>query len=208
MVVLLNPAFQATRYAPIHRILASQSESWRRYSAPLLVLITAQSDWATRIAFQFGRFANSLLESELGQEEHDINLKTPGHVLDYVTHWLTRTDGAIEPCRGWISTENIQAPKELLEQTIKNLEVELMQRDEFMTANKDGAGKIALRKEWSRTFCGGGILKHEKLSPNAPIWNVRVTDSSIINGHNDISQPILTNLLRQLYVDSVQYPSK
>ena len=210
MVVLLNPAFHATRWVPIHRVLAAQTDPWQHYAAPLLVLITADSDWATRIAFQFGRALNSVFESELGQEEADINKKTPGHVLDYVTYTLERTDNGVEPCEGWKPAEEISDPAKSEEQTKINLDVENKHRSRYFDPYRQPNGEIILPVNWARSFCGGARVVHQRdrLSPHSPVWNVRVTDKEIINGHNDIAKPILTNLLRQLYVDSIRFPSR
>ncbi len=217
MVILLNPAIEAIRYTPLHRIV--EQGSWNRYSAPTLVLITAQSDWATRIAFQFGRFINTLLESEVSDEERDANKKTPGHVRPYLTHFMSSSPQDDGACRDWkdpFSDGATQAQQ--IEQMRRNLDIERDNDAEFFkqwstserrTSEVRAADATDLQPKWIRHFCGGARLAHNieyGSSPHAPVWNIQVTDPAIINGHNDISQSILTNMLRQLYVDSVKYP--
>ena len=75
-------------------------------------------------------------------------------------------------------------------------------------ANNNGAffaGKSMLPDHWGRPFCGGAILTHTQYDPNSPIWNVE-TGKEIIASHDDISGPVLTNFLRQLYHDSIAFP--
>jgi hypothetical protein len=63
----------------------------------------------------------------------------------------------------------------------------------------------ALDNHWQRTFCGGAQLTHKQHNPNSVIWNVQ-TDSSIMTGHNDITNPLLIDFIRQLYRDTLHYP--
>lgn len=212
MVVLLNPAFEAVRYSPLHRIL--ESANWSRYSAPMLVLLTSDSDWATRIAFQFGRFVNTLVESEVSPEERDVIKMTPGHVRPYVTHFLERSRSPAQVCPGWqdpfARNPDGSIPEEATRIARIEANFELEKANSLAFFQRWGAGSpLRLQPKWTRTFCGGAELRHDDefdLPANSPIWNVRVTDPTIISGHNDISQPILTHLLRQLYVDALQYP--
>ncbi len=212
MVILLNPAVEAIRYTPLHRIV--EQGSWNRYSAPTLVLITAQSDWATRIAFQFGRFVNTLFESEVSVEERDANKKTPGHVRSYLTHFLSQSTVDEGVCPGWKDPfADGSSSEQQVEQMRTNLEIERLNDAELFNASRSPEQTTSpvelLKPNWVRHFCGSARLMHESgygLSSNSPVWNIQVTETQIINGHNDISKPILTNMLRQLYVDSVKYP--
>jgi hypothetical protein len=49
------------------------------------------------------------------------------------------------------------------------------------------------------------VLRQIKTDPNSPVWNVS-TDGAIIPGHNEITQPVFVNFVRQLYHDTVIFP--
>ena len=78
-------------------------------------------------------------------------------------------------------------------------------RNDRIYNNAFFAGSITLPKNWSRSFCGGAVLTHTQYDPNSPVWNVE-TGKEIIASHDDISGPVLTNFLRQLYHDSIAFP--
>jgi hypothetical protein len=208
MVVLLNPAFEATRYTPLQRVAARRD--YDHYQAPLLVLITSTADTATRRFFNLGRRVNSFFEHEASKEETIANVNTPGHVEGYITHELTRSpeqQAGATPCRAWV-------PPKTVEDMRSNLKLEAEAAQAFFAAQgtRNDSHQITLKPGWVRTFCNQTTLKHvvrpvskdspyQQNHPNVSIWNVR-TDSSIIAGHSDINGPLLTNFIRQLYHDS------
>jgi hypothetical protein len=202
MVVLLNPAFEASRYTPLHRIVTSPRRQFTRYQPPILVSVTSTADWATRYAFRAGRFVNTLFENTASDEEALAIKNTIGHVDLYVTHELTKTAADPPECRGWRDVMTVAATDRPA-QMRANLAAEATNNAAFFGPD----AQPSLKDGYSRLFCGGTRLQHVKYSPNSPIWNVR-TNSEIMNGHSDIRGTELTNFLRQLYKDSYSYPSQ
>lgn len=196
MVVLLNPAFEATRYTPLHRIATHRK--YAKYQAPIFVSITSTADWATRYAFPAGRFFNTIFETTASREENAANNNTIGHVPLYITHRLSLAKEEPAACAGWKDLRNVK-PEERLQQMKDNLRAERINSDAFFE------GKVTLPDHWVRPFCGGAVLTHTRYGANSPIWNVE-TDKAMIASHDDISGPVLTNFLRQLYRDSITYP--
>lgn len=204
MVVLLNPAFEASRYTPLHRVAVSPHAGYRRYQAPLLVSVTSGADRATGWAFPAGRFINTLLEREAGDEERVATKYTMGHMTDgdetnYITHTLTTTPVIPAGCQGWEPLSGILDAERREAQARTNLRAEEENTDHFPGTRR------ALEKGWQRTFCGGAQLSHTNHDPNSVIWNVH-TDETIMGGHNDIENPKLIDFLRQLYHDALRYP--
>jgi len=214
MVILLNPAFEATRYTPLQRVAARRT--YDHYQAPILVLITSTADSATRVFFKLGRKLNSVFEREASEEESLANVNTPGHVEQYITHELTRSpepQAVSAPCRAWVEPKTAEDMR-------FNLQLEGEAAQAFFAAQgtpNDGT-QITLNKGWVRTFCGQTTLKHvtrpastdspyQQNHPNSPIWNVR-TDHTIIASHSDINGPLLINFIRQLYHDSATFPAR
>jgi hypothetical protein len=190
MVVLINPAFEATRYAPLHRIATADRHD--AYQSPLFLAVTTEADLATRVFFPLGRYLNAVFQRHASDEERLGNRRTPGHMAAYITHTLTRV--AEEPCSGWHDPVAVQGP-DRTEQVGRIADIEIAHALAF----HEDVGK--LQANWTRTLCGGALLRHHQHDHRTSIWNVR-TDGSVMSGHSDISNPTLSAFLRQLYRES------
>lgn len=198
MVILVNPAFEATRYQPIHNL--ARRVRLPKYEPPTLLLVTSKADPATGTAFPLGRFFNTLFQRPfVSEEEEYAATRTPGFVDRYITHQLT-SDGST--CPGWRSGEKEETSAE--EESVRkrrmreNAAWELARHDEWRTYLADRQG--ALPPGWKRQFCGGTAILHQRYEPHWPVWNV-VTDGRIIPNHSDIMGESLHAFFRQLYLD-------
>jgi hypothetical protein len=79
VVILLNPAFEASRYTAIDDI-TRKNEHFSHTQPPLLISISTENDWATKRAFPIGQW----LSSSRAQRE----LSTLGNYNPYFTHDL------------------------------------------------------------------------------------------------------------------------
>lgn len=205
MVILLNPAFEASRYTPLHRIVTDNdpNRSFNHYQAPILVSITSSADWATRWAFPLGRFLNTIFEQKASPEESTAIKNTMGHVDLYITHKLSKMAPDPNKCQGWKDISTVE-PTKRSEQMLINMAAE-NENDRHFFDQYGQNGRTNLPDGWTRKFCGGAVLSHVRYKSNSPIWNIR-TDESLMTGHGDIWDTALTNFLRQLYKDSSVYP--
>ncbi|MBN8990153.1 MAG: hypothetical protein J0H42_18055 [Rhizobiales bacterium] len=80
-IILLNPAFEATRYSAIDGFIRSR-ECFSRAQAPLMVTISSKGDWATRFAFPLGQW--------LGLARDERELQTLGNYKPFWTHSLDK----------------------------------------------------------------------------------------------------------------------
>lgn len=213
LVVLVNPAFEASRYEPLHAITARQT--YRTRQRPVFIAVTAENDWATGKAFRAGRIFNTLLESERTDRGREANKKTVGHVRRYRTHVVRHCrnvpieeQSALQRKCGCAKAteESAAAPPDLVKEreAISEFETEW-----------SGAPEGGLKDNWVRHFCGGAILSHvkqsnseyledeEKYDANNPFWIVSA-DPGIIDGHNGISKPAFTDFLRQVFYEAVE----
>lgn len=188
MIIIANPAIEALRYTPLHR--AAAASTFDEYQTPIFVSITSTADWATRLAFPAGRYLSTVLENHASQEEREANRSTIGHVDGYITHELGVT-GAV--CEGWKAADKGTLPT--LEQASKNLDLEISNASRFFA-------NLPASPNWSRSFCGNTALRHTGGDRYSPIWNIRTT-GEIVPGHNEISEPIFINFVRQLYHDVI-----
>lgn len=210
MVVLLNPAFEASRFEPLRRAADRYRPPLRR--PPLMVLITTENDVPTRYFFPLGRFLNTLSERPVTNTEQGEAIRTtPGHMADYITHSLTLGPN---PCPRWVAAA--QADSRSVLDSGETMETENAKRFYVPDSKADNG---TMRTTWRRAFCGGAVLETVQIktgnvlqtevarpvrNPNPLIWNVRTT-KEMIDGHGGITLPAFIDFVRQLY-DDVKLP--
>jgi len=202
LVVLMNPAIEATRIVPF---FAALNEYTRKRvdllssaQPPRLVVLSSQGDWATRGTFPVARVFSTMLESyqdsrmttPYGQDiefrERRLDWQTMGNAEALQTHQpLRRTapnpwDGQCPPAR-----------PEWLSHAIDDRKAEQRHKGEAET----GAG-------WSTLFEGTGItLVHRGVTtPSNPLW-ILAADTELIPSHSGITNPVLICLLNELLGD-------
>ena len=201
MIVLINPAFEAVRYQPLHQ--AAMNYKSKVVQPPLLVTITSSADSATRVWFPAGRFINSIFERPVSSDEQSYAMKrTHGHIELYQTHELVALGN--KACPGW------QAPGPLSSSDssvmLKNKAIEELNSARFFQQNTEATG--LLRQHWTREFCGGVTLSqmdpsdpNQNRDPNSLVWNIH-TDDTLIKSHSDIMGDKFLEFVRQLYDDT------
>jgi hypothetical protein len=200
MIVLINPAFEAVRYQPVHQAAINYKN--RVAQPPILVTITSTADLATKDAFPAGRFLNSIFERPVtSEEQNEAMTHTHGHIELYQTHELIRI--ASEPCPGWQKPGPLSSSDK--DQILKNKAIEVENSARFFNQYTQDNG---LLRPWVRDFCGGVRLVQLKQSdprqnrdPNSLVWNIR-TDASLIPGHSEIMGDEFLEFVRQLYDDT------
>ncbi|CCD84251.1 exported protein of unknown function [Bradyrhizobium sp. ORS 285] len=85
-VLLLNPAFEASRYSTIDSFMRNE-EVFPPEQPPLVVTVSTDNDWATKLAFPLGQFADFSFDKRA--------LVTLGNYAPFYTHSLLRTE---TPC--------------------------------------------------------------------------------------------------------------
>lgn len=163
LVVLLNPAFEALRYAPAFDMSQSRC-SFFDDQAPKLAILTSETDKATDWLFPLGRTFTTVFETHGTLEREDCGYRTTldegeadrntvGHYQPLVSHRLTLA--------GEQKAEQVASPGKL-----KNV-----------WANQINGGS---------TRFGNALLTHlKKTVPRSPYLNIRVSEE-LMDGHNDI----------------------
>lgn len=186
LTVLLNPAFEGERevnlwQTALNRKYLTKLESPSRLpqneeqpgaagaQMPVLVTLQSKGDWATHYVFPPARFISSAFENTPGAGEYARSLKAAGWVALYQTHTLSP---------GRANT-----------------------RDRCVAADSN-----------PRWFCPFDTIHNEKerqplilrwTGPQhrpafLPLWTVAV-DKSIMNGHDDISNPLVVRFIAKLF---------
>jgi hypothetical protein len=187
LVILINPAFEATRYEPIRRLVAAPRQ-YVPWQAPALVTVTSSSDSATGVAFPLGRSMNTALERFRDDEKADA-LNTPGHLQKFQTHTLSAPPGAKDqPMSAFIGDPRAET-------------------EAFDSFNQRWRPDGLLQPNWERIYADGAVLKHTAYDPNNPFWVV-TADPTVIDGHNDIQSGVFVAFVRQLYDDLFRLQAK
>jgi pimeloyl-ACP methyl ester carboxylesterase len=192
LVILINPAIEATRIVPFFGSLNEYTnrtvDLFVDAQPPRLVILSSEGDWATRKTFPTARVFSTLLESyqdrplrtpygqELAMRERYLDRQTMGNVEELQTHEPLKRpksgtwDGRCPPFdRDWLS-----------------LAVAERRAEQQRNGNSDSGDG------WSHTFEGTGItLTHRGVTtPTNPLW-IMAVDSKILSGHSAIAEPIL-----------------
>ncbi len=192
LVVLMNPAFEALRFASLYDL---SQEGCRKYfdsQLPKLAILTSEADYATRYAFPAGRMLSTLFESHVTLERHycdkpgsggiqsmqiaegEADRNTVGHFQPYLTHRLNPAEVAMARSKGF---------------QIKQIQTNWAQQ----------------QNSGSLDFVGARLEHFGRTSPLNPYLNIQV-DRALIGGHNDIWQPEITAFIRDLIVISTTPP--
>jgi len=202
LVVLVNPAIEATRIMPFFAALNEYTRKHVDLLSPAqparLVILSSAGDWATRGTFPVARAFSTLLESyqhsrivtpygqAIDMRERQLDWQTMGNAEALQTHQpLRRTapttwDGKCPPAR-----------PEWLSQAIAERKAEQRRKGEAAT----GAG-------WSTVFDGTGItVSHRGVTtPSNPLWILAV-DTELIPSHSGIANPVVICLFNELLGD-------
>lgn len=196
LVILVNPAFEATRYQPLVTAALARG-GFPPDQRVCFIAVTATNDEATRIAFPLGRWFGTRFEATrrgaypgLPREaQRDANLKTIGHLSWLTTHRLTAPDGANAA---------------LLEKFDGGWRPVLAEEDAaFGAFNARFRPGGILQEGWRRDYTSGASLEHVAGNPANPFWVVEAS-REIIDGHNGIFGVVFLNFLRQLCDDRLR----
>ena len=197
MSVLVNPAFEGTRFEPLAEAAANrqyydaQDNNPRNWTAQLPILVIAQSkgDWATGSAFPIFRFFTTLFEKTDGPER-STNLRTVGWSRRYVTHELTLRD-ADPVCGNNVGATDVES-KLPAEATWAKARL----RNRFREIDRpelDMCDGLVLKR-----VADGDSAKPLDRPPHMPLWVIQ-TDTRVVKDHNDYLDPHLFDFIRQLY---------
>ncbi|MBQ5950232.1 hypothetical protein [Massilia sp. ST3] len=200
MIVLINPAFEAVRYQPVHR--AAINYKSKVAQPPLLVTISTSGDTATRTFFPVGRLMNSIFQRPTTSvEQAKAMTRTHGNFGMYHTHRLTRLEK--DRCEGWQPPGPLSSKDK--DQVLENKRIEIDNSRRFFERY---TGSDGLLTPWVRDFCGGVQLSllessdpNHNRDANSLVWNIR-TDASIIPNHSAIEKWRFLEFVRQLYADT------
>jgi hypothetical protein len=171
LVVLVNPAHEASIYESIHRL--TRNQHYQPTQLPVFLTVSSEGDWPNRDAFPFGRTLGTLHEPKGPGDQRSEKIRTLGHHKPHITHCLTLISGP--PCKGFPpkpAPPRVQLPERLF-----------ALRPEFIEMGKD-------RSDGATSFYGVG----DPIDPNNPFLVAKAT-TPVVAGHNDMFNPNLIEFL-------------
>jgi len=183
LVVLINPAFEASRFTPLHDIAEDMSKAreYSCYQSPTMLVISAKNDIPNELAFPVGRRFSTLFERyRKDKPQSTLDRQTVGQYKPYFTHILTR---------------KIDVPEDIAKQT----------KAAYMLGYRWAMGpKMSDNEKRSLDFYDFKLstigIAHDPLNP---LYVIRVEDTTIMDGHNgffDSSKFKLLDFLQQYLV--------
>jgi hypothetical protein len=185
-VILLNPAFEASRLYSLNQMAISIGQ-YPTNQRPALSIFTSKGDWATHYAFPIGRFFSTMFEKNRDDQQKHANRDAVGWFTPFVTHDLVYNTNA-EALASGNSTFNLTTKKhelhapDKLQSSINNVHT---QRAKWHPNNVTAA----------TYYFDDSILKPRwNYRPGDPFLIVSV-DKKIMKDHDDITNPVLINFL-------------
>ena len=200
LIILINPAFEATRYQPLLTALLARP-GFPPDQRPCFLAVTATNDWATGWAFPIGRWLATRFEAVrrralLGLPEdaqRQANLRTVGHLPWLRTH---RLSAPLQP-----KAPGAAAAQAYTGSSPPDADAEKLAFEEFTRVYRpDGH----LKPGWQRSYTRGALLEHLAGNPDNPFWIVEATPE-VIDGHDGIFRPVFLDFLRQLCDDRLRH---
>ncbi|MFT3792778.1 MAG: hypothetical protein QM741_17290 [Rudaea sp.] len=231
LILTINPADQAARFAPLWR--AARAAQPHSYHAPVFVSITSADDWATRYAFPVARFFNTLSNRypATADTERDAATQTLGQDQEYVDYTLNTLSNlkqdkqlagaksieADATCEALRNDPDFSARYTTEIRRLNGLEQALRaEPDANCLASPPQAGcksaaTAAGVAPFPRQFCIAGaadtaialLPRNADVNLDSPIWNV-YTSHPVLSSHSDLLNPILIDFLRQLYEEGTR----
>lgn len=196
VILLLNPAFEASRFEPVFQVAKDQltGDGQRSYSAdqrPLLVSITSEADLATKLIFPLGRSVNSVFQHEGWTDQDDCSdtdaaQRQPAHTssLSHGEQYLKHQD----ECSKANYAKRIE--KIANTHTIGHMERYRTHQLSLATAANSSEPSLAIE-------CKVSANPLIASANSFPLWNM-FASKQVINGHHDIYQNKLWDFVSTL----------
>lgn len=192
LVVLINPAFEATLFASLSD-MSTERGTYFPSQLPLVAVLTSEADDATKRAFPLGRWLSTLFEKSHVMERRNpvtssderidgqaANVTAVGHFAPYRTHTLRANDER------------------------KSAEVAPSDPGEIALRSKESGTRWADDKPGSAISFGDVTLRRSDTSAGRNPYIVAYVDRKLIKDHNHIDDPRILDFISQLILISTQ----
>lgn len=194
LVVLANPAFEASLYAPFEELL-QRYPLFGPKQRPVLVILASETDSDTRVLFKLGRSLSTLFQRTGPRSPRETLVTTVGNYDPFVTH---RVD-VIEP--------GPKAQKASMMGTVEHCACTLPMREldsemqdrlaEMLSASARGEAVPVQPSPCPGVETIGSVKLTCKAEHQLPLWVVRASNE-VISGHSGFFTRPVSDLIRGL----------
>ncbi len=216
LVVIINPAFEANRFASLSD-MSTREQSYGEEQLPNLLVLMSEDDIATRKAFPAGRWFSTFFERErdtlrynpaLGRDEEISqrkgNLKAIGHFDSYTTHDLRYIDDDYQPpSSGKCDHASVSA-----EVSARRGSRKAVSSSKVLESYARLADAWYADRPGSRIETDGIALTRRDNSVGRNPYLVVAVDGRLSAGHNEICSPDLWRFVAELVQVSTQGQDK
>jgi hypothetical protein len=196
LIVLMNPAFEASLYAPLHDIDAG----FGRFSpaqSPVLVIVASETDGPNRMWFPLGRRIDTLFQKTGERSTREQIVTAVGNYEPFWTHRLT----AIDPPAQTDGKQRFRAKAKDCSCALPLATIEDAEAN-YLNSLLTGSVQRAEMPAGAAADYGRARLQTLKpIDPHDPFWVVRASDD-VVSGHNGIFTSYLTDFVRRIIIES------
>ncbi len=195
IVLLLNPAFEASLYAPLYDVAAGFGRFSPRQT-PVLVTIASETDNPNRTWFPMGRRLDTLFQ-KTGERSSRAEIVTAvGNYEPFWTHRLTARDpppkGKAPEVHSSSSRCSCELPLDPIDESEAKYLGALLTGGRIRTESSAGAAMPY----------GRAVLTTLKpIDPNNPFWVVRASNE-VVQGHSGIFSTYLIDFVRRVIIEA------
>lgn len=215
LVVLINPAFEGSKYEPLYDI--SRNRCFPESQRPVMLVVTSKEDGATKTAFRLGRWFSTFWERAQTENQAKTILNTVGHLKRYKTHDLCLKaggacrdyDGFDEPEAKECQCRYLKNTPEVMNALLEEVEYYSDQYSSSKITSTDpiDPGKISTNLAQEISYGDEiSLIPSDQYSERNPFLVIS-TDGHLIQGHNEIYGEEFTNFLRRFYLRHIYFPT-
>ena len=196
LVVLVNPAFEASLYAPLNELMGYFTEFSPRQS-PLMVILASETDTTTRFYFKVGRWLETVFQKTGPRSPRDMLVRTVGNYDPFITH-----KASVAPDAGVERPKTLRGVVDDCECTLPTSEVDTATVDRLLQVFRMSPEEASAALK--PMLCPGserlGIVALDcavTRPPGLPLWVVRTSDD-VVSGHSGFFTRPVTDIVRNL----------
>jgi hypothetical protein len=205
LVVIVNPAYEASQYYPLFDVATNRC--YPATQKPVLLTVTSSADLATGMAFPLGRSVSTLMETYQGPRQSRSDRTAVGHFPPFHTAVL-RGPKRIESPPEQSNDCNCPFLEQLpsarrLEALETHRAAQLARKAHAQMITRPGASAEA--EPPPQTYGIATLHPRAEYAPNFP-YQMIYTDDTVIPSHNDVFSTPFVDFLRHYYIANVYVP--
>jgi len=200
LVLLINPAFEASAFAPLHE-LADALGTCSPRQAPVLVVIGSENDTPNRVWFRTGRWVQTFMQSTGPRSGGPLLTTAVGSYDPFITHRVESVAPSRAPApRTHVSDCACELPIGELSPEESRMIGDFLRTRRF--ASPWGSEDVCEECEGGLTLGTARLTCLPGIIPTRPVWGVRATDD-VVDGHSGFFTRPFLDFVRYLILGAL-----